>query len=243
MKYLIINGSPRKKNTWKIVKQAQTNLNGEYEEIHLYQENIPPCTGCMKCMEEGEEKCPHHSQIKPIIEKIKNTDGLIISTPVFAMNVTSLLKNLIDHTAYIYHRPEFFDKKALIIVSTAGAGHKKVAKYIDETLRHWGFNKNHKITIAIGGKDIIDNEKINKIANQYKKDLESEKLHNPSFKDIIFYNVWRAMAVSQTPLPADKEYWYKTGLVEHEFSPLIKLNIIKKIFAKIMFFIMKKAIK
>ena len=32
MKYLIINGSPRKKNTWKIVTQAKKNLEGEFEE-------------------------------------------------------------------------------------------------------------------------------------------------------------------------------------------------------------------
>ena len=35
MKYVIINGSPRKKNTWSMVKQAKTNLgdDAEFEEI------------------------------------------------------------------------------------------------------------------------------------------------------------------------------------------------------------------
>ena len=35
MKYVIINGSPRKKNTWKVVKQVKKNLKGEFKEIHL----------------------------------------------------------------------------------------------------------------------------------------------------------------------------------------------------------------
>ena len=125
MKYLIINGSPRKKNTWKIVEQIKLNLDGETEEIHLIKQKIPMCNGCYKCFNEGEDKCPHHNIINPIVEKLKQADGLIITSPVYAMNVTALLKNLFDHTAYFFHRPEFFDKKALIVVSTAGAGQKK----------------------------------------------------------------------------------------------------------------------
>ena len=31
MNYLIINGSPRKKNTWKMVNQAKSNLKGDFE--------------------------------------------------------------------------------------------------------------------------------------------------------------------------------------------------------------------
>ena len=42
MKYLIINGSPRKKNTWAMVKRAKANLEeAELEEIQLMKEKIP----------------------------------------------------------------------------------------------------------------------------------------------------------------------------------------------------------
>ena len=158
------------------------------------------------------------------------------------MNVTGLLKNFFDHTAYLYHRPEFFEKKALIVVSTAGAGQKDVAKYIDETLRHWGFNKNYKITYACGGKDDINREEINKISQKFHKDVCSKKLHSPKIMDLIFYNVWRVMALSEDPLEADAEYWESTGLVNHDFAPNVNLGILKKSFAKIMFFILKKVI-
>ena len=134
MKYVIINGSPRRKNTWKMVMQAKTNLKGDFEEIHLMKEKIPLCNGCFKCIVEDEEKCPHRDKVKPIVDKMMAADGIIVACPVYAMNVTALLKNFLDHTAYFYHRPEFFTKKALVVVSTAGAGQKDVAKYIDETL-------------------------------------------------------------------------------------------------------------
>ena len=56
MNYVIINGSPRRKNTWKMVEQAKKNLNGNFEEIHLMKEKIPFCNGCFKCILESEEK-------------------------------------------------------------------------------------------------------------------------------------------------------------------------------------------
>ena len=73
--------------------------------------------------------------------------------------------------------------------------------------------------------------------------MKSKKLHSPKFMDIIFYNVWRAMSISKDPIKADAEYWQKTDLVNNDFAPCVKLNPVKKVFAKIMFFIMKKVIK
>ena len=243
MKYVIINGSPRRKNTWSVIKQARSNMGGEFEEIDLIAEQIPSCIGCFNCIMEGEEKCPHYNKIKPIIEKIEESDAIIISSPVYAMNVSGILKNFLDHTAYLYHRPKFFTKKALVVVTTAGAGHKKVANYIDETLRHWGVNKVYKIAIACGGKDMLETDKIDKISRKFSDDLKSAKLHSPKFKDILFFNVWKSMAVSSNPLKADAEYWKKTDLINHDFAPEIRLNPLKKIFSKIMFFIMKRVIK
>ncbi|WP_409069976.1 hypothetical protein ACFLKB_12625 [Clostridium sp. FAM 1755] len=46
------------------------------------------------------------------------------------MQITGLLKNSIDHMSYNFHRPRFFTKKALVITTTAGAGHKDVANNI-----------------------------------------------------------------------------------------------------------------
>lgn len=243
MKYLIINGSPRKKNTWNIVKQAKTNLDGEFEEIHLINQKIPMCNGCFKCFLNGKSACPHFEFVNPIVEKITKCNGLIITSPVYALNVSGLLKNLFDHTAYFYHRPQFFDKKALVIVSTAGANHKNVAKYIDETLRHWGFNKNYTIAIKCGGKEHLESKEINKVnktALEFRKDVESNKLHSPKFINIMFYNAWRAMAQADDPNPIDNEYWENTGLANHEFAPSVKLNPIKKLWGKLLFFMFKK---
>ena len=243
MKYVIINGSPRKKNTWGVVKQIKSKLDGEFEEIHLIKEDIPMCNGCFRCFNEGEDKCPHFDKVNPLVDKIRDSDAIIIASPVYALNVTALLKNFIDHTAYLYHRPEFFTKKAMVAVTTAGAGHKKVAKYIDETLRHWGVNRVYKISIACGDKETLETTEIDKTSKKFEDDVKSGKLHSPKFSDIIYFNVWKAMALSEVPIPADEIYWTKTGLVNHDFAPEVKLNVIKKAFSKVMFFVMKRVIK
>lgn len=243
MKYVIINGSPRVGNTCKVIKQVKKNLNGEFEEVHLSKAEIPLCLGCYNCIEKGENYCPHHKKINPIVEKIRDCDGIIIGSPVYAMNVTAILKNFLDHTAYFYHRPEFFTKKALVVVTTAGAGHKKVANYIDETLRHWGINKVYKFSMACGGKDELETKEIDKTSQKFSKDVESGKLHSPKFGDLIYFNVWKALALSEDPIEADKEFWSKTGLINHDFAPEVKLNFVKKVFAKLMFFILKRVMK
>lgn len=242
MRYVIINGSPRKKNTWAVVEQVKTNLNGEFDEIHLAKEKIPMCVGCYNCILKGEKYCPHFDKVNPIVERIKKADAIIMTSPVYAMNVTALLKNFLDHTAYLFHRPVCFTKKAMVIVTTAGAGHKKCAKYIDETLRHWGVNKVYKYAVACGGKDFLDKKAIDKIAVKFSKDVESKKMHSPKLNDVIFFDVWKAMAFKDNPIEADKEFWFETGLVNYDFSPDVKLGIFKVLFSKIMFRIMKKVL-
>ena len=104
-------------------------------------------------------------------------------------------------------------------------------------------NKVYKITYACGGKDSIDTENIDKISKKFGSDVESNKLHNPKFGDIIFYDVWRAMALSKDPIEADRKYWLRTDLVNQDFAPQVKLNIVKKSFSKLMFFIFKRIMK
>ena len=41
-------------------------------------------------------------------------------------------------------------------------------------------------------------------------------------------------------IKADSEYWKNTGLIKYEYSPEIKLNIIKKLFGKLMYSIFKR---
>lgn len=247
MNILIINGSPRRQNTWKIVERVKETMNTlddnvTFTEIDLIKENIPCCTGCYNCFTDGEESCPHSQVIQPIVDLMKSCDALIITSPVYALNVTGVVKNFIDHLAYFYHRPYFFKGKAMVIVTTAGAGHKKVGKYLDETLENMGYNQRYDLFLihshdAHGYLPLETKKQIDKESVKFYSSIKENRLKNPSFKALTMYNVWRAMASSNT-IARDGEYWRETDLISHEYSPEVPCNAIKKVTMKIFYKIM-----
>ena len=141
--------------------------------------------------------------------------------------------------AYFYHRPYFFTKKALAVSSTGGAGVKGVLSYMEEDLENMGFNKVYKIGLTNARRDDEKLEKeIKKVSKKFYDDVANGKTYSPSFKRLTMFNVWRAMNSKSTALKADYEYWEITGLKYHEFSPTIKLPLIKKAYAKLLYSIL-----
>ena len=247
MKIVILYGSPRKGDTYEIVDKVKSELNDlssvslEIDEVFLTDYDYGFCKGCYNCFEFGEDKCPHYNQINPIIDKIKACDGLIVTSPVYVLHVTAMLKNFFDHMAYFYHRPYFFTKKALAVSSTGGAGVKGVLYYMEEDLENMGFNKVYKIGLTNARRDDEKLEKeIKKVSKKFYDDVANGKTYSPSFKRLTMFNVWRAMNSKSTALKADYEYWESTGLKYHEFSPTIKLPLIKKAYAKLLHSILSR---
>ncbi len=247
MKIVILYGSPRKGDTYEIVDKVKSELNDlssvslEIDEVFLTDYDYGFCKGCYNCFEFGEDKCPHYNQINPIIDKIKACDGLIVTSPVYVLHVTAMLKNFFDHMAYFYHRPYFFTKKALAVSSTGGAGVKGVLSYMEEDLENMGFNKVYKIGLTNARRDDEKLEKeIKKVSKKFYDDVANGKTYSPSFKRLTMFNVWRAMNSKSTALKADYEYWEITGLKYHEFSPTIKLPLIKKAYAKLLHSILSR---
>lgn len=68
-----------------------------------------------------------------------DADGVIFANPVYGTNVSGLMKVFVNRFSYIFHRPRFFEKKALLITTTGALGHKDVLKYLDLVARIWGF--------------------------------------------------------------------------------------------------------
>ncbi len=252
MNYLIINGSPRHENTWKIIERIKDKIcdndnNTNFDEVNLIDEDIPMCKGCFSCFYNGEDSCPHSSKVQPIVEKMKKCDGLIITSPVYALNVTALIKNFIDHLAYFYHRPYFFEKKAMIVVTTAGAGHNKVGKYLDETLRNFGYNERFKLCFVNkyegqGYLPLKTKEKIDKETRKFYNSINEKKLKSPSMNALFYYNLWKAMAYNNH-VPYDNKYWIDNNMMNSEFYPTVPCNFLKKLPFKIFYKVLLQSLK
>ena len=130
-------------------KSSKSNLNRlgkvDYNEYFLQTESHDFCCGCYTCIEGHEEKCPHAAHVQPVIQAMRDADGLIFATPVYVMDMTAQMKAFLDHTGYFYmvHRPypEMFQKSALVISTAAGGGTKDANASIARSLKHWGVRR------------------------------------------------------------------------------------------------------
>jgi multimeric flavodoxin WrbA len=206
MRYLIINGSPHKGNTWKLALNAMECIRkedaaAEFDTIHMMEAELPFCIGCSSCFRLGHEKCPHNNIVGEIIRKIEAADGVIVLSASFFMRETALLKNLTDHLCFMLHRPRFFQSKALILTTTGGVGAKQSTKSIADFFKGIGFNRCYPFGVAAySWNDYQMSEKtvrlLEKTVRRFERDVASKKLHSPSILDLIPYNLFRGMSLA-----------------------------------------------
>ncbi len=103
MKALGISGSPRKDGNSVLITnhalKALAEEGVETELISLAGLTIFPCNACMACLK--EERCTIEDDLMPIYEKMKEADGIILTTPVYFGSATGLMKGFMERTGYI----------------------------------------------------------------------------------------------------------------------------------------------
>lgn len=242
MKYLIINGSPHKGNTWKLVEIVIENIskcdvNARFEEIHLITLQLPFCTGCSNCFRLGYEKCPHYEKVFNVINSIEKADGIIFVSSTFNCRETALLKNLFDHFCFMLHRPHFFKSKALILTTTGGVGGRSAAKSIASMLKGIGFNSCYIFSVAsfswnayVPKHNVI--KSLSKITIKFFKDVSSKKLHSPSTLILIPYNLFRGMSLAYAKgteyATEDGCYWTKDDRKGKVYDKDVHVTFYKK---------------
>ncbi len=98
LKVVGIVGSPRSEgNTEFMVRTTLDKIseNGiETELITLHDKNIQYCSGCDGCKKTN--KCVIDDDMQELTEKVKEADGIIMSSPVYFGDMTGLAKTFID---------------------------------------------------------------------------------------------------------------------------------------------------
>lgn len=205
MKYLIINGSPHKGNTWALVLKVRQEIlscesHATFKEIHLINENLPFCCGCSNCFRLGEKYCPHFKITEKIMSEIQSSDGIIVASATYNRKETALLKNLFDHFSFLLHRPRFFNKKAFIITSTGGVGSKSASSSISSFLTGIGFNKCYRLSVSTYSwnnyKPLLKTELLLKhLTLKFHQDILANKKYPVKLKQVIPYNLFRGMSI------------------------------------------------
>lgn len=103
MKILVLNGSPKqdKSDTMNITRAFLEGMNEaapqDIHVIHTIDRHIEYCTGCFSCMRNGGS-CIHDDDMRAILNKILDSDLLILSFPLYCYGMPASLKALMDRT-------------------------------------------------------------------------------------------------------------------------------------------------
>lgn len=233
-----IMGSPHKGKGYKIIQSIESELKQkgliDFHYIFLSDIDLKLCKGCFSCFRNGEQTCPLKDDKDKLEELLLNSDGIILSSPGYVLNVSALMKNFIERYAYSLHRPKFFNQK-ILLVANGGSGVNKVLKVL---------------STALGGSTIVGkfgiittpwegtkkyNEKIQKEEKKYADKLYEAILKSGdkpiSLGNFIWFNIFKKMsAISKETLPKDYEYYRNKTNYFYD----IKVNRIKSGIAKVI---------
>lgn len=121
MKVLAVNGSPRKNgNTVALLKQAMDGAKSQGAEtrrIDLYSMNYKGCISCFYCKRKDKPHgiCAVRDDLTPILAELKETDILLLGSPIYYDNITSGMVAFLERflfSNYIYSEeiPTVFPK-------------------------------------------------------------------------------------------------------------------------------------
>lgn len=228
-KIIAINSSKRKMNTYGVIEQVKEILNEDninVEIIHLFDHDIEPCIGCENCLIKGN--CVCKDDVSDIMDKIKSSDGVILTSPVYMENVSGILKIFLDRTCRWFHRPELCGKPILVIATTKGSGLKSTLKYLERVVIQWGGFNAGKIGRSIRNiDDKVEVSEVKRFIDHIKMD---KKHYKPSLNALIHFQVQKVLAKKVGYL--DCEYWEKKNWNSEVYYFKSKINPIKKLAAK-----------
>jgi multimeric flavodoxin WrbA len=129
MKVVLFNGSPRKKgNTYHCLNIVMDELKAEGIEcdyVWIGRERLQGCTACYQCIDNDDQRCTiTGDNMNEYIEKMLQSDGIIIGSPTYYSNLSTSTKALIERAGYATGRHlKYKIGAAVVAVRRAGANH------------------------------------------------------------------------------------------------------------------------
>jgi len=112
MKVLAINATYRPgKTTSRLaakVLEGAASLGAATEMVHLKELNIGFCTNCLTCYQDREAQiaaCVLKDDVRGVLEKIRDADGVILASPVHNGFVTGLMTTFMERATWTTQKP------------------------------------------------------------------------------------------------------------------------------------------
>lgn len=228
MKVTIIHGNNRHGNTYKAVEYFKTELERlgtfSYTEYYLPTDLPYFCNGCMTCLVKDREHCPHSSYVMPIVNDIFASDGVILASPVYVMNVSGGMKSFLDHlfTLWLPHRPEeeLFDKVGIAITTAAGTGIGPTLKTMTRSFNYLGFKRYYSFgcrALDLEKAELKVKARLAHKANKFYQAMIRRESLAPRLYPRLAFAAMRPMIRSyadDSVVARDKEYWLQKGWLD-----------------------------
>ena len=131
-KVLILSGSPRKGGNSDTLcdefMRGAVEAGNEVEKIRVAEKKIGYCTACYHCQKSGGE-CAIKDDMEEILQKIIDTDAIVLSSPVYFYSIDAQLKTVIDRT--VARWTEVRDKEFYYIVTCADESSESAERTIE----------------------------------------------------------------------------------------------------------------
>ncbi len=160
MKIVCLLGSPREKgNSAAIAKwfcKTAEGLGAEVKTFILNNLKYRGCQGCMACKTKLD-RCVLNDDLTEVLDAIRETDVLVLASPVYFWDISSQLKAFMDRT-YSYLVPDFITNpmksrlapgKKLVFILAQGnpdrSSYPDIFQKFDYFFKTYGFVESHFI--------------------------------------------------------------------------------------------------
>lgn len=156
MKVLALNGSFRKNgNTEILLKQALMGAESEGAEVEILRltdYKIEPCRGCGLCLFRENVCQVQGDNVNLIFSKVDECQGVILGSPCYFLELTAVVKQLIDRCWILGHKIGKIKKPAAVIIPYATRGWTPyVSVQSNLLLNLMGLVKINEITVCTQG--------------------------------------------------------------------------------------------
>ena len=149
----IINGSPRGEKGYtgmmlRSFKEGVVERGGICHSINLNKNQLKMCTGCFRCWNQHNGQCVLKDPMNEYLKRIRQSDVLVLGTPLYYDNVSALLKIFLERLLPLH-------KGQLVVAS-------------DGLYKHAVIEKNHDL-IIMASCDLPEKEHFSIVSDYAKK--------------------------------------------------------------------------
>ncbi len=185
-KITCVIGSPRRNGNGVVLakrfSETAEKLGAKVETYVLNDLKFRGCQACFACKTKLD-KCALQDDLTPVLESVREADALVMTTPVFLWDVTSVLRAFIERT-YSFFVPDFQTNpnpsrlkpgKKLVFIQTQGQPSENMFadlfSKIEPIFKRYGFTESHLIR-GLGVRkpgEIASKEEVMKMAEDAAK--------------------------------------------------------------------------